>query len=298
MASFQKIEKPRTVQVTRLLVDEFVNMDALPRDRDLSERRLMVYRRILAAGEFRPVTWASCYCDEDDTVYRVNGKHTSTLLSQVDPLPKDFYVTIERYSCPNLEDVARLWSTFDSSTSARTGGDIVNSFASTVREFDGLPKKLFPLVVAAASHREWGIGYHNQAAMPERAELLLDNVDFALWLNGVIYPRDGDSNRAKHLIRTPVTSAMLKTYEKSKSASDEFWKLVRDETASQGTASRMLARFLIRSTVKNYQGGRPDSDIVSFREMYVRCVLAWNAWRRGQVTSLKYFPGSKIPSVY
>jgi hypothetical protein len=48
------VEKPKTVRVTLALVREFVEMDPVPGDRGIKERRLMVYRRILAAGEFRP----------------------------------------------------------------------------------------------------------------------------------------------------------------------------------------------------------------------------------------------------
>jgi hypothetical protein len=41
--SFSKLEKPKTLAVTRQLVNEFLNMEALPRDRPLSERRLAFY---------------------------------------------------------------------------------------------------------------------------------------------------------------------------------------------------------------------------------------------------------------
>lgn len=56
--SFKLVGKPVTLQVTRELAEEFVNMDPAPHDRPLSERRLQVYERLLNEGRFRPVTWA------------------------------------------------------------------------------------------------------------------------------------------------------------------------------------------------------------------------------------------------
>jgi hypothetical protein len=294
---FKKLEKPKTVLVTRGLVDEFVNMETLPSDRPVSERRLMIYRKSLKAGEFRPVTWASALCEETGTTYRVNGKHTSILLSECSTLPNDFYVVIERYSCETMEDVARLYSTFDSSMSSRTSGDIVNSFASTVKEFAGLPKHTFPLVVAAASYHKWGFDYYSHPA-PERAELLLDNIDFTIWLAGILYPKDRDGERAKHIIRSPVTAAMLGTWNKAKNQSDAFWKHVRDEDEPQGTPSRVLARYLSRNIVKNmFRGRTQERAVVTFREMMVRCIHAWNAHRNGASTQLKYSPQAKVPAI-
>lgn len=81
---WKQVEKPRTVLASRNLVSEFVNMDPAPYDRPLSEKRLQVYEHILRNGEFRTVTWASCLCLETNNTYRVNGKHTATLLSKIE----------------------------------------------------------------------------------------------------------------------------------------------------------------------------------------------------------------------
>jgi hypothetical protein len=294
---FTKLEKPRTVKVTRSLVNEFVNMDRLPRDRDLSERRLMVYRRVLNAGEFRPVTWASAACAETGSTYRVNGKHTSLMLSELPHLPEDFFVTVERYSCPTLEDVARLYATFDSRESTRTTKEIVNSFASTVTEFAGLNRSIFALVVAAASYHKWGQNYASEHPVAERAELLLDHVDFAAWANGILFPADGEAKRSAHLRRAAVVAAMLVTWTKAKKAADEFWSHVRDEDdADRDGASRVLARFLTRVGAKS-DFALKGKKMVTFREMYVRCLHGWNAWRKGEDTKLIYYPVAKVPAI-
>src|SRR5262249_38333122 len=143
---WKSIEKPKTMQASKALVTEFYNMERLPRERPMSERRLMVYRRILAAGDFRPVTWARAWCKDESVMYRVNGQHTSTLLMGViesDQELPPFFVTVERYECDTMEDVARLYATFDSSIGSRNSTDIILSFASTMPEINGLPSKVY-----------------------------------------------------------------------------------------------------------------------------------------------------------
>jgi hypothetical protein len=258
---------------------------------------LAFYRKQLAEGSFRPVTWASAYCEETDTIYRVNGKHTSTLLSGIDPLPKDFYVTVERYTCPTLDGVARLWATFDSSVATRTGNEIINSFASTVSEFAGVKQKTCSLAVIAASYQKWDMDFYNSSRVAERAELLLDHVDFVLWLDTILYPKDGNARRAKHLLRGPVVAAILGTWLSSEESSDSFWRHVRDEDQAQGLPTRVLAKWLSEVTFKNHHSGTPGKKSVQFREMFVRCLHAWNAWRTNTRTSLKYHANAPIPVI-
>jgi hypothetical protein len=36
---------------------------------------------------------------------------------------------------------------------------------------------------------------------------------------------------------------------------------------------------------------------VSDREFYVKCLHAWNAWRRGEETSMPYYPDKPAPAI-
>lgn len=297
---WKRIDRPKTMAATRSLVNEFLEMDRLPRERPLSERRLQVYRNVLNRGEFRPVTWASAHCKETGSTYRINGQHTSTLLSECVTVP-EFFVTVERYECETMEDVAKLYATFDSSMSSRTAGDIILSFASVIGEFanQNIKKKTYPLVVAAASYAKWGAGMYSIPSA-ERAETLLDHTDFCIWVDGIIHPTDGEQKRALHLTRSPVVSAMLGTYMKSKSDSDEFWKLTRDETdENREDPTRILARYLVRTCVRHTgpQTKVSGKGAATHREIYVKCIHAWNAWRKEQPTELKYHAASKIPAI-
>lgn len=292
-------DRPKTLRVTKSLAKEFAEMDPAPKDRPLSERRLQVYQRLFKEGSFRPCTWARASCKETGGSYRVNGKHTSVLLSGLDPLP-EFYVTIEDYDCETLEDVARLYGTFDSRIQSRTVSDINLSFAATVPELADLSRKTINLMVG-------GVNYHLDGAAPgankqlaERAEVILEYPDFALWLHNLFTvggQTDRERRSCKHLQRSSVVAAMFGTWTKVKGASTEFWTAVRDETGETPTVpDRKLARYLLTVGVNNGSGANKVRT-ADGKELYVKCLHAWNAWRRQENTDMRYYPDKKVPGI-
>lgn len=298
------LDRPKTLKATRKLADLFVEMDAAPHDRPLSERRLQVYEKMLAAGQFRPVTWASALCRETGGVYRVNGKHTSILLSGLEVMP-DFYITIEEYECDTLEDVAKLYATFDSTMQSRSARDIYHSFAATSTELVKLPSKVITTAVSGITYAQDGPESYKKTPA-ERAEVLLDYPDFVVWLSVLIQggPTASEVNRASkqrcaHLLRQPSVAAMFATWNKAKAASTEFWEAVRDETGiDPNLPDRKLGRYLMLVTMDHRAMDRPSDKISgSVREVYVRCLHCWNAWRKKEITSMKYFPNAKVPGV-
>lgn len=287
--------KPTTYRVTKSLAKEFAEMDAAPHDRPLSERRLMVYQKIFAAGGFRPVTWARASCAETGGTYRVNGKHTSVLLAGLDKLP-EFYVTIENYACDTLEDVARLYATFDSKQMMRTAQDIYLSFAATVPALAECVSKTINLAAA-------GMSYHihqenvSRTQPAERAELLLEHAEFVLWLQEMLFPAERtDEANSRHIQRQPTAAAMFACWEKSRTAASTFWSAVRDETGdTPNLPDRKLARYLATVGVKAGRGA-VRAKTVTVREMYAKCLHGWNAWRKGEPTDLRYYADAALPS--
>lgn len=287
--------KPQTVKVTNKLAKEWAEMDAAHTDRPLSERRLQVYEKVLADDAFRPVTWAKVYCKETGAWVRVNGKHTSTLFSSADLKGKELYVTIEEYECDALDDVAKLYATFDSRQMVRTTSDINRSFAAVIPELAGIGANTIDVAVS-------GMAWHFFPTTPtkepsaEKAERLFEYSPFVLWLQDVLV--GGDTDVAVRLRRAPVVGAMMGGYMKSKSAATEFWKSVRDGTdPSPKSPSRKLQMFLTMKAIDRATGShRPDRLKGSQREFYVRCVHAWNAWRRGENTELRYYADAKLPT--
>ena len=299
--------KPQTVRVTRKLASEFAEMDPAPHDRPLSERRLQVYNILLNRSEFRPVTWAKAYCKETAGWCRVNGKHTSILLSGAPVLP-EFYVTVEEYECDTLEDVAKLYSTFDSKMQSRSANDIYLSFAATVKELKGLPVRTITVSVAGMClYENPGLiqgGSARRSSQPaDRAEKLLEHSDFVLWLDSIFRPEEEvESNtvrkkdRHRHLHRSPVVAAMFGSWQKDTAAATTFWIAVRDGTSKVGDPDRKLNQYLLTTSVGR-KGLSSENRNVSEKEMLVRCIHAWNAWRRGEKSDLRYYPDSKVPEM-
>lgn len=297
---------PKTFRVTTKLATEFAEMDAVNIDRPLSERRLQVYERMVRAGGFRPVTWAKAYCLETDQHYRVNGKHTSTLLSRLDlKAVPDQHVIIEEYDCETLADVAQLYATYDSKTMTRTAGDINHSFAVTIPEMKDMERGVVNLLVAALDYEQnpstnYGGGTAAGKTAAEKAEALFDNVEVCQWVTQIVPSRGGGSKHS-HLCRTPVVAAMMGTWRKSRADATKFWLAVTNETGPSPTLpDRKLARWLLQMKVGG--GGRGGSDTPKRfkalpKEFYVKCVHAWNAWRKDETTNLQYYADKPIPAI-
>ena len=158
------IGQPKTQDVTKRLAQAISTMESPPRERPVSERRLQVYERIMREGGFRPVTWAKAYCKETGSTYRVNGQHTSLLMSRMaeEPGMQKFHATVEVYECATLDDVSRLYATFDSKTMSRTTADINRSFAACVPALEGLPNNAINLCVAGIAYSRYQEKYTNQ----------------------------------------------------------------------------------------------------------------------------------------
>ncbi len=289
--SWRSIDKPRTVRVTRAVANEWHSMSQVPNDRPLSERRLLVYERMLKLNEFRPVSWAKCFCKETGETYRVNGKHTSTLLAGLPQIP-EFYAVIESYEADDLGDVAKLYATFDSKTQSRTASDINRSFAATVPELRGLHGPIINLCVSGIGYAKYQDGYFAKSAA-ERAEEMLDHVDFCLWVNGVL-----ELHPKSVMRRVPVIGAMMLTWQKSKASSTEFWTAVRDETGpAPDMPDRRLSKWLsLHCRSRASKLGSSTIGMATAREHFARCLTAWNAWRKKQPTILRYYPDAELPT--
>lgn len=290
---WKMIGKPQVVKATQSLIERFFKMEPAPNDRPLNERRQQKLKSMIDLGEFRTCEWASARCKETKTEYRVNGKHTSTILASMNgTAPKDLHIIVEQYECDNLEDVARLYCTFDSRVSARTSRDINRIFSATILDVCDLPSWIIDKAVAGLAFSKWEetCGAHGAE---EKASLMLDAGDFICWLYLLTEGKD-----SKHLRRSPAIAAMFQTFCKAQKASTEFWTLVRDASGpNNGSPDRKLNKMLLTCVLGRGPGSRPGNRIMKEREMFVKCLHAWNAWRKGETTDLKYYATAKTPAV-
>lgn len=293
---WKQSSKPVVQKVTLALANHYASMEAAPNDRPLSERRVAIYKKLVENGQFRPVTWATVECKETSTIYRVNGKHTSTLFSRLgDKLPSlNLFAQIEHYECDTLEDVAQLYSTFDSREQMRSVDDINRSFAASDSRLSLIETKTLSKIVGGIAMGVFGQDYANRRHA-ERAELILEYPYFALFAEQIIN-KNGSSH--KHwLRRVPVVAAMFGAYNKNKKEAALFWEAVRDQSdPDPKSASRTLAVYLMTTKVKSpANNARKRSAVATVLEVYVKSIKAWNAFRSGSQVTLRFNQGNNIP---
>jgi hypothetical protein len=295
--SYELIGQVKVIDLTKDVAKKFRDMDGVPSDRNLSVPRIEAYRKIARAGLFRPLQWATAFCVETNGTYRVNGKHTSTLFAEDDvAIPQGLVAVVEHFKCDTMEDLAKLYSGYDSRSMVRTTNDINKSFAAVDEDLAEIPVSIVSLCVTAIAYTKYGASYSGRPAA-ERAEALFDlqNKQFVRWVADMVIGED-----SRHIKRSPVVSAMYDTWRKSHRAATDFWSAVRDHSGeSPSLPDRKIGKYLLTRTVNTGNGGRKNmgGSACTPREMYVKCLHAWNAWRRNTTTDLKYHSEGKIPAV-
>lgn len=286
---------PVTVPVTKELAQEFVEMERLPHDRPAGRKRLAEIRRIFDEGEFRTTEWASCYVAETNKTYRVNGKHTSIVMSErLDDLD-GITIVLTRYSVETLDEAAQLYASFDPAISAKSASATNQVYAGSIPALNDARPVVINNVIGGIAYYLWEDGWRERSQR-ERAALLKDNAGFAVWYHGLIGTQ---TRKYLHVNRVPVVAAMYATYRVDREFADLFWREVMDGIGGQPDSPvRRLHLFLqthnlhSTSTTANRQGGAKGT---SRHAMMCKCVTAWNAWRLGKPTKLKYFRTQKTP---
>lgn len=287
--------KPSVGPCTRQLIEEFAHMEPAPHDRPFNENRAKFLTRLIVSGTFRVANFASVYCKETRKTYRVNGKHTATVLAELNGShPKELCAVVERYHADAMADVAALYATFDHKRSLRTSGDINAAFAAAHTDLADLRPKIVNVCATGLAFAEWEYECFKHEA-DERAGLLLTHHAFVAWVAG-LFPSNGNH---RHLLRSSVIAAMFRTFEKNRRQATEFWRLVAEEShPANNHPTRVLARWLLTHGLHAGATQKQTQGLDSVRGMYVRCLLAWNAWRAGRdEVALRFSPQTETPLV-
>lgn len=285
--------RPSTYKATKALAEKFASMKAAPGDRPMSPKRLAFATEVIKSGECIPFVWCSCFCRETGETYRVNGKHTSTAMAQLDGDLKELWLNIIEYEVDTLADVAALYAKFDSSKSGRNPNDINRTFAAAVPELAVIPHRTINVCVAGLSIGTFGVAYRERNDSVTRAGLLHVHPGFPVWFHGLIGTMAGKN---RHIYRASVVAAMFMTWQKARGKATEFWGMVNDGSGKHRGPTWILREYLRDSRVlsRGVTAGIKNTDQ---KAMLVKCIHAWNAWRRDASTDLKYHPTAKIPAV-
>lgn len=284
---------------TKAEAEKTYSTNAYEGDCKLYEEHVAFLVSEMEAGNFHVCIWA--FARMGGQIYRINGKHTSLAMQRVDGnLLRKLKVCHLLFKCDDAADLAALYSTFDSMESSRKARDIYQIYAAGVDDLRNIPGRVRDTAVSGLALWRWDrLG--NAHSARERGELLTKHAAAVIFINSLFRGADGEAAQEcnRMLLRAPVTGAMAATFHVSQKAAREFWMEVRDgSNPDPRNPSRVLQKWLLGAAVSTGRGAcpsgrRPDSR----RGMFVRCLHAWNAWRDGTATDLKYYDAAKIPTL-
>lgn len=238
----------------------------------------------------------------------VNGQHQcNAIIKSGETVP----CILEKYRCLSAMDLADLFRQFE--YLPRSVTDMVKAKAGGL----GLewPVQISSLVVAAATidHVAKGAKGARKAFSTSGGvkggktflskeqkvgllELYLKEGTFMYEIMSFVDGKIVPSNKnARHLQRAPVAYVMFLTMRKNAQQAATFWVNVRDgENLTKDMPEMRLREFLMsvnsHATPYSYR-------TVKQHEYIYKCVTAWNAFRKGLSTTLRYSPSKDIPAV-
>lgn len=273
--------------LTPELAKEFATMDSFAGERSLKKRRLNFLKGKLDNGLFYSPKWAVARLNGKR--FRVNGQHSSLMLAESNgSFPHGMEVTIDEFELDDDHDLAKLFSQFDAPTSSRNAIDIAGAHGrihSSLAEFTAAALRVCTAGIAYAMshHKETPVSVKEP---DEQAALIHENLDFVAFAKPFV-------NKIEFK-RQPVMAAMFITFRKSPEDAKRFWDYVDSESHPDNTnPTRVFAKFIRTEALKSKR------NLVSLegRAFFVKSIHAWNAFRKGNRTDMKYFPDSDLPDV-
>jgi hypothetical protein len=282
---FKRMEKPQII----LLTPEMAKRLLLQNNFDSQRKPRIFWINYLAnkITQNRFTTGSIALAHHNGTVVMVNGQHQCQAVMQVG---KKIYVTFEKYLCPEPSDVSELYREFDSHL-PRSLGDVVQV------EIDSLglkwPKTLASRLASAGAMVLYGYPKGSNATKDVKVE----TIAYFLPANHEIIKLYAQSAKDfKHLNRGPVLTTMIASHNKCQRDWPGFWIPTRDgDNLRKNDPRKMLRDYLIEVLLVggNTNGRHP----VTYREMLCKSITAWNAYRKGTTTSLRYYPDKPMPRV-
>lgn len=280
-----------TVPLTREVATEVATMPGWKGERKLRKDRVAYLDAAIRDGRFHSPSWAFAWLDGKKM--RVNGQHSSTALAEANGyFPVGLNVIMQEFSCDSIFDVAALFATFDRPESIRNTRECLGAAKAIHGELDDVNPYIASMIVAGIASALRGDGAKTNVSIEDRSRLLHSNLDFVMWANSII------GHKKRILQRACVIATMFKTWRKDADQSRSFWEMVlRNDHPEVTHPTRKLHDLLLEATMRTKLEGSNKQSAWSMVAIHVKCIHAWNAYRRGTTTDLKYYASSPIPEV-
>jgi len=271
-----KLISSQTVDLTTSKVQEFLNMEASPTERELDPKRVKHLREKAEADHLVPFQW-SCAKVDGKTV-RMNGQHSSVMLAEYgDDLPSDLKVHIDLYDVDGLDGLALLFRQFDDRKSSRSPLDVSGAYQGLERSLKEVPRASAQVAVQGVV---WFRRTIEGAPVPTGDDIY-DTFHQKGLHTFIQYAGSLITSKTRELKKIQVLSAVYTTFSANEKVATEFWNSVAKggDEYSEEDPTTVLAKWLQDAFDKNMKKAPKPA------EYYNACVYAWNAYREGKELS-------------
>lgn len=286
------IVEKKKARVTPKKAEELLRLNTYKGQRNKSARHIQELAAKMEDGRFH---MGSIAVINNGSSFLADGQHQceAAIMSG-----KSFDAAFVEYTCEDddsKEDIAEVFAQYNVDR-PRSRGDIAWIYGCQIG-MEEWPRRCVTLCNTALGMLQ--CGFNNGAprmSRDENARLLSTQRSQCQFIYDLLFRECDISNCAKHMNRSPVVAAMMATFKKNKSEAEVFWTAVRDGDMLKKTDPAFKLRdFLMNNSVGFGAGARSSKETVSAREMFGRCIIAWNAYRSGGTTNLKFFPSKPLP---
>lgn len=283
--------KASLITVTPKKAEEFLSHNTYAGQRNASSRHIQEIGDKLSDGRFHIGNVALVY---NGSTILADGQHQCHACVATG---KSFKAVLQEYTVEEgdtKEDIARVFSQFNVDKS-RTRGDIawIHGCQLGMSEW---PRRCVTICNTAIGWLESGLSSKNYVSLTkdQNAALLGKYKKQCQFVYDVLFSEGG---RHRHMMRSPVVAAMIVTCTRSRQDAEKFWCSVRDgDLLTRGAPAFVLREWLMRAVVTMGSAARGEREKSDSREMYSRCIVAWNAFRNGEDRAhLKYSQKSPTP---
>jgi hypothetical protein len=259
-------------------------MTPSPTERAEKEGRIQHLREKMEAGVLVPFIWATAQVAGSDTVFRMNGYHSSTMLSGLNgKFPEGLIVHLDRYEVDDEASLGSLFRQFDDRASSRSPLDVSHAYQGLHPAVRDLPPKEARIALEGC---QWHDNRINGVRLPKGDDAFewFDREayhPFLRWVTTSVL-----SIKTPELKKKEVLAAMYATYVKNPEAAQTFWSdVARGGDEFNETAPATVLDAWLKAAIEE----RRLRESLDPADFYQACIYAWNAYRAGQpITKLKY----------
>jgi hypothetical protein len=280
--------------LTPEVVKQYRDMPASAVEREINKSHIKQLRNRIEEGRSVVFHWATAEIDGVPGLIRINGQHSSEMLSQMDgQMPNGLKVVREHYRCRNGEGLAILFQQFDTRFSTRSPADVAGVYQGLQEPLRVVPK---PYAKLAIDGYTWFMRFVEKAPPPigDEAYVLMADAKlhpFIVWLGETL------NSKTRELQPRGVVAAIFGTFDKSSMKARVFWEEVARGGGDPDQAD--LPTTAIDNWLRGVYEGAIQIDKLGPGNYYQACVNAWNAYLDGKkLTNVRYDVKKSFVSIH